>query len=392
MLGALVRGRVSVAGSAGSATKTALTIALRYAEVRRQFARPGSVDEVVLLDYLAHQRRLLPALATTYALHFAQEELVSELHDTQTGGTTDEERQRRLESRAAGVKALATWHATATIQTCREACGGAGYLADSRLPQLKADTDVFTTFEGDNTVLLQLVAKGMLTRFRDHVGDLDARGTVRFVAEQLLTQVAERTAARSVISRLVSAVPGRDDDTDVLDRGWQITLFEWREKHVLEGLARRLRRAGDKDVDAFDVYNDAQDHVLRAARVHVDRMVLEAFVAGSARCTDPGVAALLSRVCDLYVLANLEADKGWFLEHGRLAPGRTKAITAAVNQACRDLRPYAGVLVDGFAIPEEWLAAPFAQGAEARRQDAARQTQVEPQPAPTAADRPMTSA
>src|SRR3712207_8557762 len=54
-----------------------------------------------------------------------------------------------------------------------EACGGAGYLQENRLPHLKADTDVFTTFEGDNTVLLQLVAKGLLTGYRDAFGSLD---------------------------------------------------------------------------------------------------------------------------------------------------------------------------------------------------------------------------
>src|SRR5690606_38811014 len=82
MLGTLVRGRISIAGSAGSATKRALTIAVRYAERRRQFAAPDGT-EVALLDYLSHQRRLLPALATTYALHFAQEDLVARLEELQ---------------------------------------------------------------------------------------------------------------------------------------------------------------------------------------------------------------------------------------------------------------------------------------------------------------------
>ncbi|MDT4891324.1 MAG: acyl-CoA oxidase, partial [Pseudonocardiales bacterium] len=50
MLGTLVQGRISVAGGAASATKVALAIALRYAEVRRQFAGPSSSDEIVLLD------------------------------------------------------------------------------------------------------------------------------------------------------------------------------------------------------------------------------------------------------------------------------------------------------------------------------------------------------
>ncbi|WP_018684575.1 acyl-CoA dehydrogenase [Actinokineospora enzanensis] len=371
MLGTLIRGRISVAGAAGSATKSALAIAIRYGLVRRQFTRPDSDDEVVLLDYLAHQRKLLPALATTYALHFAQEELVTRLHEL-AGAEHDDRRQRELESRAAGLKATATWHATRTIQTCREACGGAGYLAENRLPQLKADTDVFTTFEGDNTVLHQLVAKGLLTGYRQDLHELGSVGMARFIAEQFMGTVIERTAARSLIERLVRAVTPDDEKTDLLDRGWHLRLFEDREKHVLDTLARRLRRAGEPGADAFEVFNSAQDHVLRAARVHVERIVLEAFVAAIDRCPDPAAADLLDRVCDLHVLAAVESDLDWFLGHGRLSTARAKAVTGAVNRLCAGLRPYAGVLVDAFAIPEPLVGAPIATGAERDRSDAQR--------------------
>ena len=161
MLGTLIQGRVSVGGASITASKLALTTAIRYGLVRRQFGAPGGDSEALLMDYRAHQRRLMPLLAKTYALHFAQETLVAELHRVFTQDAPDRER-RVLEGLAAGVKAIATWHATRTIQTCREACGGAGYLTENRFADLKADTDVFTTFEGDNTVLLQLVAKGLL--------------------------------------------------------------------------------------------------------------------------------------------------------------------------------------------------------------------------------------
>src|SRR5207248_10799784 len=77
MLGTLVQGRISISGAGLSAAKTALTIAVRYGVVRRQFRAPGSEREVRILDFLQHQRRLLPAVATTYALHFAQERLVA---------------------------------------------------------------------------------------------------------------------------------------------------------------------------------------------------------------------------------------------------------------------------------------------------------------------------
>jgi acyl-CoA oxidase len=343
MLGALVRGRVSVAGSAGSATQRALTIAVRRAETRRQFRRPGEDTEIVLLDYLAHQRKLLPALATTYALHFAQEELVAMLHEVQTAPAPDERAQRVLESRAAGIKAVATWHATSAIQTAREACGGAGYLAESLLPDLKADTDVFTTFEGDNTVLLQLVAKGLLTDYRDNFADLSPLATARLVAEQLMGAVLERLPARGITTPALH------------DRTWHKDMLADREQHVLAGLARRLRAAASSDADPFDVFNDAQDHVLRAGRAHIDRLVLDAFVAGIDRCADPAARELLDRVCDLYALSTIEADRAWFLEHGRLTPPLAKRVVAAVNDLCRELRPHAGTLVDAFAIPEQYL-------------------------------------
>ncbi|RSM90768.1 acyl-CoA oxidase [Kibdelosporangium aridum] len=349
MLGTLVRGRISVAGAANSASQRALTIAVRRAESRSQFRKPDSDTEIPLLDYLAHQRKLLIPLAKTYALHFAQDELVGMLGDVQSAPEPDPIAQRRLESRAAGIKAVATWHATSTIQTAREACGGAGYLADSGLPALKADTDVFTTFEGDNTVLLQLVAKGLLTDYRDNFADLSPLATARLVAEQLMGAVLERIAARQVISQF---------DDDVRSRDWHRSLFEGREQHVLEGLARRLRAAASSDTDPFDVFNDAQDHVLLAGRVHIDRLVFDAFVAAIENCADEEVKALLEEVCDLYALATIEADRGWFLEHGRITTARSKRVTAEVNALCKSLRWHARTLVDAFAIPEQYLPAP----------------------------------
>ena len=362
MLGTLVRGRVSVGGSAGSATKLALQIATRYGEVRRQFAAPGDDREIVINDYLVHQRKLLPALAKSYALHFAQEELTSTMHDVQGAAEIDEVAQRELESRAAGLKAANTWHATATIQMTREACGGAGYLSENRLPALKADTDVFTTFEGDNTVLLQLVAKGLLTGYRDAFGSLDGWGKAQFVADQVRETVLERTAARSLIARLVDAVPGRDEEVSLLDRGWQLRAFEDREKHTLDGAIKRLRKgAATKGIKPFDIFNDVQDHVLKTATTHIDRVVLEAFVAAVDRTTDPAAKALLSRLCDLYALHTIEADKAWFLEHGRLTPTRAKAVTSTVNQLLKELRPHLRTLVDGFAIPDAWVQSSILQ-------------------------------
>ncbi|HWB66485.1 MAG TPA: acyl-CoA dehydrogenase [Mycobacteriales bacterium] len=360
MLGTLVQGRISISGAAVSAGKLALTIAIRYANRRRQFAAPGADNEIPILDYLAHQRRLLPALATTYAVSFAQAELVAELHAVRTQ-STDEEQRRRLETFAAALKSFSTWHTTATVQTCREACGGAGYLAENQLVGLKADTDVFTTFEGDNTVLMQLVAKTLLTNYQAEFGELDTLGTVRFVADQVVEVVIERTGARSLVQRLVDAIPGTDEETNLLDRDYQLSLLAWREKHVLDGCARRMRKGLTEDADAFEVFNSVQDHLLLAAHAHIEARVCEAFADAVDAVADPEAKAVLGRLCDLHALSTIERHRGWFLEHNRITATRSKAIIAAVNDLCRQLRPHAEALVDAFGIPEALITAPIAQ-------------------------------
>jgi acyl-CoA oxidase len=171
-----------------------------------------------------------------------------------------------------------------------------------------------------------------------------------------------------LIQALIDAVPGREEETDLLDRGYHLELLEWREAHVIEGVARRIRKGVDGGKDAFVVFNEAQDHVLLTAKVHVERVVLESFVAAIDRCDDPAVADILGKVCDLYALSTIEKDRGWFLEHGRLSAQRAKAIISAVNDLCGELRPHAGLLVDAFGIPDEALAAPIALGDEVRRQ------------------------
>ena len=244
-------------------------------------------------------------------------------------------------------------------------------MADARFAALKADTDVFTTFEGDNSVLLQLVAKGLLTGYRDAFGSLEGWGKVGFIADMVRETVLERTAARALIARLIDAVPSRnDDEIPMLTRGWQLKMLEFREKHALEGAIRRLRKNSTTEGMApFDMFNDVQDHVLKTAQTHIDRVVMEAFVDGVDRTTDPAARQLLDTVCDLYALSTIEADKAWFLEHGQLTPARAKLLTSTVNQLLRELRPHMRTLVDAFAIPDEWKAAQILEE-EADRQEA----------------------
>lgn len=348
-IGTLVGGRVCVGMAALSAAKSGLTIAIRYAAQRRQFGPDGDNQEaeIVILDYRTHQRRLMPLLANTYALDFAFKYLTDRYLASYADSESD---NRDVETLAAALKSFSTWNTTETLQTCREACGGQGYLAINRLAALKADTDVFTTFEGDNTVLMQLVAKGLLTEFQQEFNQLDVFGIASYLARQASTAIAE---LNPIITRLIT-------EEHLHDSEFHLNAFRYREEHLLKTVAQRLKKRIDRGMDPNDAFIRVQDHLLALAHAYAERVVLEEFVKGVEQCPDSSLKPVLKRLCDLFALSQIEKDKGWYLEHGYLEGIKSKAIRRQVNRLCWEVRQDALHLVDAFAIPDECLAAPIA--------------------------------
>lgn len=343
MIGTLVAGRIGIAVSALSAAKSGVTIAVRYAAQRRQFGSTPGQPETLLLDYQTHQRRLMPLLANAYALHFALEHLVQRFVNR------TEEDTREVETLAAGLKAFSTWNTTRTLQMGREACGGQGYLAENRFAALKADTDIFTTFEGDNTVLMQLVAKSCLADFKQQFSDMKLLGLVRYITGQ-----ASQTVA--VYNPLLTR---NTDPEHLCDPEFQLAAFQYREQRLVTSLARRLRARLEQGMDSHEAMIECQDHLVNLAQAYVERVILEQFVAGIARIEDPAPAAVLKQLCDLYALWQLEQHKGWYLETGYFEGAKTKAIRRQIDKLCYEISREAVPLVDAFAIPEQCLAAPI---------------------------------
>ena len=343
MLGALVAGRVSIALGALSASKSGLAIAIRYGEQRRQFGPEGG-QEFRLLDYRSHQRRLMPPLAVTYALHFALRHLASRFAER------SEQDEREVEALAAGLKAYSTWKNIETLQTARECCGGQGYLAINRFAALKADTDIFATFEGDNTVLMLLVAKGLLTEYRRQFEDLRPFTLLKYLGQRAGTALTE---LNPVVTRL-------SDETHLLDTEFHLAAFRYREESLLRSVAARLRHRIQEGQDSYHAFNDCQDHLLSTAHAHVERVVLEQFINAVEACESESSQDPLQALCRLFALSRIEADRGWFQESGYLSSGKSKTIRTQVNKLSAELRPVAVALVDAFGIPDELLGAPIA--------------------------------
>lgn len=343
MLGTLVGGRIGIPRSALSASKSGLTIAIRHGENRRQFGPEGG-EEIPILNYRMHHRRLMRPLSTTYALQFALQYLTKRFLDRA------EEDAQEIEALAAGLKAYATWFTTATLQECREACGGKGYLSENRIDALKNDTDVYTTFEGDNVVLMQLVAKNRLTEFRKEFADMNMFTVLNYLANQAKTSFTEKNP---VITRSTAS-------DHLLDFEFHLNAFRYRERSILSSAARRLKRHIDSGMDSFDAFNVAQHHLVEVGISYIERIILEEFQKKIQETQDNNCRMALTQLCQLFALQTIEKHKGWYLEEGYMEGLKTKAIRKEVNQLCWEVRKNAMALTDAFDIPESCLAAPIA--------------------------------
>ncbi len=343
MLGTLIGGRISVGAGAVSAARNALAIAVRYAHARRQF---GDEGERRLIDYPTHQRRLLPHVADTVVYRIAFAELRARHAAIATERDAD---TRELEAEAAAMKILGSRHAIAAVQAAREACGGQGYLSVNRIPEIRADVDIFTTFEGDNVVLAQLVGKALLGAQRKQLAAGGTLAVLRAVGRRIATAVVEKNPVQS----------RRGASAHLRDREMQLDAFRYRERQLVETCMLRIKKRLDAGADGETAVIAVQEHVVAIADAFAERLAAEWFAAAEAKAA-PEVRDLLARIGDLSLLSRLEARASWFLETDYFEIGKTRAIRKEVEKLLAEVAPHAREIVDAFQIPDAALAAPIA--------------------------------
>jgi acyl-CoA oxidase len=374
MLGTLVQGRVSLDGAATIGAEMGLAIAIRYASQRRQFNAASETDEEVILDYQRHQRRLIPRLATTYAQIFAHDTLLKKFDDVFSGRTDTDDDRQDLETLAAALKPLSTWHALDTLQEAREACGGAGFMAENRLVGLRADLDVYVTFEGDNNVLLQLVAKRLLTDYSKKFAKADAGAMARYVVTQAADRAYHGSGLRSLAQTVADFGSTARSVGQLRDANVQRELLTDRVETMIAEVATKLRHASKLPKrESANLFNSQQNELIEAARAHGELLQWEAFTEALEHIEEPGNKQVLTWLHDLFALSLVERHLAWYLIHGRLSPQRAQAVTAYIDRLIARLRPHAVDLVDAFGYGQEHLRATIASGIEAERQNEARE-------------------
>ena len=355
--GTLTYVRSTIVQQAGSVLARGVTIATRYCAVRRQFQDRDAPDwetgENQVLNYTMVQIRLLPLLAATFALHFTGKGMIKlyqenqkrmageagKASDTNRGAGPEElnpgaDMLADLHATSCGLKALASTIAAEGLEVCRRACGGHGYSSFSGIGSWYADYLPTTTWEGDNYMLTQQVARYLLKSARSVLkGNAPDNDTTRILAYYLKRQ--DMGAAFDVI--------GEDEEL--------VAAFAWRSAFLtFEALKHR-----DEEKRSW---NSLLVDFWRLSTAHSQYMVVKNFHdalndLATTQSLDKETVELLRKLFRLFALYTFEQQASEFFTSAAATVRQIQlARTKTVMTLLEEIRPHAVRLVDAWKFPD----------------------------------------
>lgn len=152
--------RVDIVKGMAEHISKASTIAMRYATVRRQSPIDPSLPEPKIIEHVTQQMKLFPAIVKAIVIKCAANSLYQLFKDvTAEVERGDLTRLPELHSLSCCLKVLSTDEAAQSVQTCRLACGGHGFLNSAGFNDIYGHVAAAQHYEGENTVLLLQTAR-----------------------------------------------------------------------------------------------------------------------------------------------------------------------------------------------------------------------------------------
>ncbi len=350
--GALLQGRAAMVTDAGNTAKKALTIAVRYAAVRRQFkSDPKAALEEQILNYPIHQRRLMPLLAQAVAFGFTSMEMTRLFEETAQALEALEpgdpnlqatiEMLKETHATSSGLKAFCTWATLEAIDKCRQACGGHGYSSYNGLAGMYNDFAVHCTWEGDNYILSLQAGRALIASFQDAKKGKKLQSACAYLNDP-------ETVLRG------KAKDADFDSLEGIEQGWN-TIACHAIKKATDDFEACLAKGMSKDAA-----NEACSQVrFVAASVHTSGYIYRQFRAAVGRLEDGAEKEKLELVAKFYGLWQMEEKAAFFLRAEWLSPKQMDIVQARVTEHCGALRKFAIPLIDSFALSDHMINSPI---------------------------------
>ncbi|KAF2471715.1 acyl-CoA oxidase [Lindgomyces ingoldianus] len=324
----------------------AVTVAVRYCSIRRQFrdrdSRSDQDDEMKVLDYPTVQIRILPLLATAFALHYTGEMMYSMYIKSREAIENDDFGPlAELHSASSGLKSLCTMLTADGIETCRRAMGGHGFGGGSGLIGMNADYLSKPTVEGDNWMITQQVAAYLIKKMTSAVADPTA--PPKDPTDELF-QFYLKNRGHHIPQNVAHGT--ETDDCAI------VCVFKWRTAD-LSYRAYQARVIDKKPWTKLMI----QLHSL--SRAYSEQILVttfhNSFRTSTSTLSSPTPEVL--RTCfRLYALHTLETSASSFILTNSVSSESIYALQDAILALMTELRPHAVKLVDAWSIPDFLLA------------------------------------
>ncbi|ORX97270.1 acyl-CoA oxidase [Basidiobolus meristosporus CBS 931.73] len=350
--GALIGGRVTMIRDSANYAKKALTIALRYAAVRRQFSSNPKQPETKILDYVIHQNRLLPLLAESIAVNFTSMEvlkLYNELMHKLQNSRPDQDLTETIEllkethATTAGLKAFCTWNCLNAIEQCRQACGGHGYSGYTGLASMYSDFAVQCTWEGDNTILTLQTGRSLISNYLNIKRGRNVSKGFHYLkkAEQLSTLRCPGDDVASIAN------------LETISEAWSVVAA-----NAVKTSAEIYEAAKAKGISKDAALENCAVERLHAARMHSYGYIFNKF-ADAVRQAPESIRPVLTNLCLLYGLNTIKENAGEFLGCQYFTAAHLSIIREQVNHLCLVIRQDAIPLVDSFNYSDYIINSPL---------------------------------
>nr|XP_022336079.1 peroxisomal acyl-coenzyme A oxidase 1-like isoform X1 [Crassostrea virginica]XP_022336087.1 peroxisomal acyl-coenzyme A oxidase 1-like isoform X1 [Crassostrea virginica] len=334
--GTMVFVRAHIVTNSARGLAKACVIAIRYSAVRRQTeVSPGGM-EAQILDYQTQQYKLLPLLASAFAMYFTgryaedyYEEIASEIEE----GKLDSLNQ--LHAVCAGLKAFVTWVCTAGIETCRLCCGGHGYSHASGLPKLYVFYTPGCTYEGENNVMMLQVARFLMKLYPDIKRNVPIHKFVDYLGADL--------TLKSCMTAEVAI-------------GCLLKAYEHRAARLLSEAASRVESLVRSGKSHQEAWNASTVVLTWAAKAYCHAFVFRTFsqiVTDAA--VDKNTKDVLTALCKLYAVHGILENLGEFIQDGFFSPKQVSLLKNKLADLLAEIRPNAVALVDAFDYPDKVL-------------------------------------
>ncbi|XP_047110205.1 peroxisomal acyl-coenzyme A oxidase 3-like isoform X1 [Schistocerca piceifrons] len=320
----------------------AVTIAVRYSAVRKQFG-PTPNQELPVIEYQLQQWRLFPYLASSFAFKIFADFLGQALDNQHP---KDIIAAKELQQIASVGKYLVTSVTVDGTQECREACGGHGYLKVAGIGDIRNDNDGEHVSAHCSSTVLRQCSEWLLELWsKNKKGGLpfssSALGSLAFIREHT-DLMTKHFRAKSV------------NDTIVPEELLQ--TYRWLVCWLLQATEEKLRKQG-RQLSECEVFCAAP-----LARAYIEHFILQKFVEKANSANNHSVKVVLRKLCSLYGVWSLEKHLP-FLYQGGYMSDREPAhfIQEGLLQLCEQLKSEAISLVDALAPPDRLLSSVLGQ-------------------------------